>query len=285
VKLLRIIVPVIVVVGIVFLLIRFTPGKKGALEIDAIPEAKVFINGEEMGKTPYKDESVSPGDLDLRLEPVGVVGAVAWERRLTITPNTEIVIRKQFAASSDEESSQILYWEKTGAKKKAGLVLTSVPGGVSVSVDGQMRGFAPVNLEDIGSGEHKLVLTHPGYKSEEILVRTLTDYRLVVEVKLAQSGEAVEEIKEDSAVEEVLTVTIKDTPTGWLRVRDKASTAGSEVGRVEPQDEFELLDEDNGWYKIEYEQGEQGWISGQYADKSSDSSAAETEAVEEVAEE
>ena len=258
----------VVVVGIVFFLIRFTPGKKGALEIDAIPGAVVYINGEKMGQTPYQDESVFPGDLDLRLEPQGIVGAIAWERRLTITPNTRVVIRKQFAASSDEEFSQILYWEKTGAKKKAGLVLTSVPGGVSVSVDDQMRGFAPVNLEDIGSGEHKLVLTHPGYKSEEILVRTLTDYRLVVEVKLAASGEIAREVEEEAQVEEaVVKILIKDTPTGWLRVRDKASTAGGEVGRVEPGEEYELLDEDNGWYKIEYEQGEQGWISGQYATK------------------
>jgi len=89
---------------------------------------------------------------------------------------------------------------------------------------------------------------------------------LVVEVKLAQSGEVVEEIGEET-VEEVVKILIKDTPTGWLRVRDKASTAGSEVGRVEPGDEYELLDEDNGWYKIEYEQGEEGWISAQYANK------------------
>ncbi len=281
VKILRIILPIVAVVGIVFLLMRFTPGKKGALEIDAIPAAKIYINGDEVGETPYQDESVSPGDLDLRLEPQGVVGAIAWERRLTITPNTRVVIRKQFAAVSEEESSQILYWEKTGAKKKAGLVLTSVPGGVSVSVDDQMRGFAPVNLEDIGSGEHKLVLTHPGYKSEEILVRTLSDYRLVVEVKLATSGEIIKEVEEEVVAEEqIVKILIKDTPTGWLRVRENASTAGSEVGRVEPGDEFELLDEDNGWFKIEYEQGEEGWISGQYATKTLDQEVVEEEVEE-----
>ncbi|MFH1602078.1 MAG: SH3 domain-containing protein [Candidatus Shapirobacteria bacterium] len=267
-KILRIVLPALLISLGVFLVIRFGSKKTGAIEINAIPGAKVFINGDLVGEAPYKDDAVVSGDLDLRLEPQGVDGAIAWERRLTITPNTRVVIRKQFAVFSDDEFSQILYWERTGDKKKAGLVLTSIPNGVAVSVDGQMRGFAPLNLDDIGSGEHKLLLTHPDYKSEEIIVKTLSDYRLVVEAKLAASGE-VSEIQQEQEEEMIVVpkIVINETPTGWLRVRDKASTVGKEVGRVDPDDEYEILDEDNGWYKIEYEQGEEGWISGQYATK------------------
>ena len=63
------------------------------------------------------------------------------------------------------------------------------------------------------------------------------------------------------------TVLIKETPTGWLRVRGEPSTVGAEVGRVNPGEKYTLLEEKDGWFQIEYEEGKNGWISGQYAEK------------------
>jgi hypothetical protein len=66
-------------------------------------------------------------------------------------------------------------------------------------------------------------------------------------------------------------VEILDTPTGFLRVREEASTASSEIGRVEPGDQFSVLDSKlvSGvtWYKIAFTETQDGWISGQYAKK------------------
>ena len=61
---------------------------------------------------------------------------------------------------------------------------------------------------------------------------------------------------------------------GWVRVRTGAGTSfdkvtdaeGNEV-KVYYPDQLPLLDEENGWYKIEYETGKSGWIAGQYAEK------------------
>ncbi len=60
-------------------------------------------------------------------------------------------------------------------------------------------------------------------------------------------------------------VTIKDTGTGWLRVRDQASSAGSEVARVTVGASYPYVSTLNGWYEIEYLPNARGWISGQYA--------------------
>ena len=62
-------------------------------------------------------------------------------------------------------------------------------------------------------------------------------------------------------------VVIGDTPTGFLRVREEPSTNASEAAQVKPRDKFTLLDEDAGWYKIEYVKGKEGWVSSQYATK------------------
>jgi uncharacterized protein YgiM (DUF1202 family) len=45
------------------------------------------------------------------------------------------------------------------------------------------------------------------------------------------------------------------------------STAASEAAKVNPGDRFLLLDEQSGWYQIEYEQDQEGWISSTYAEK------------------
>jgi len=60
-----------------------------------------------------------------------------------------------------------------------------------------------------------------------------------------------------------LSVTIKNTPTGWLRVREKPG--GKEIGRVYPGEEYKFIGQESGWYQIEFEGGE-AWISGSWAE-------------------
>jgi hypothetical protein len=59
--------------------------------------------------------------------------------------------------------------------------------------------------------------------------------------------------------------TIKDTGTGWLRVRDQASNAGVEVAKVNVGQNYPYVSTLNGWFEITYSPGKNGWISGQYA--------------------
>lgn len=61
------------------------------------------------------------------------------------------------------------------------------------------------------------------------------------------------------------TVTVADTPTGFLRVREKPW--GTEITQVHPGDTFTLTEEKDGWFHIQLADGS-GWISAQYAVKS-----------------
>ena len=64
-------------------------------------------------------------------------------------------------------------------------------------------------------------------------------------------------------------VKIKPNSLGFLRVRSGPGRSNSEVAQVKVGEEFVILEESNGWYKIEYEPGKEGWISGssQYTEK------------------
>ena len=74
----------------------------------------------------------------------------------------------------------------------------------------------------------------------------------------------LQESKKNTPVpQEKRIVVVKDTPTGFLRVRK--NPGGEEIDKVNPNDSFPLLDEVNGWFKIELKDQRSGWISGQYA--------------------
>jgi len=244
---------------------------KATVQLNAFPKATVYVNGREAGTTPYKNDTLEAGEVDFKLIPEASFSA-SWQRKLTLAPKTESIVNWEFDPNPDNEAGAILYFEKTGLRDKAGLIVTSEPDNCSVSVDGQMRGFSPLNLEDIGEGSHKIFISLPGYKAREVMARAINNYRLVLEVKFAKEVVSTESLPEPEEPNEKPTidkpyVLIKDTPTGWLRVRMGPSTAATEAAKVDPGGKYALLDEKSGWYKIKYEQGKEGWISGRYAEK------------------
>ena len=62
-------------------------------------------------------------------------------------------------------------------------------------------------------------------------------------------------------------VEILTTPTGWLKVRETASTTGTELAKVNPGDKFPYKEENStgSWYQIEYATGQWGFVSSSYA--------------------
>lgn len=59
-------------------------------------------------------------------------------------------------------------------------------------------------------------------------------------------------------------LTVKETPTGWLNVREEPSTNGVLVTKVYPNEEYAYSDTKNGWYKIALKDGKEGWVIGEY---------------------
>lgn len=60
-------------------------------------------------------------------------------------------------------------------------------------------------------------------------------------------------------------VEISSTETGWLRVRAEASASSAEVAKLGVGSKVPYIETTNGWHKVEYQTGKQGWVSGQFA--------------------
>ena len=245
--------------------------KKSAVEINSYPVAKVYLNGVEKGLTPYRNRSLSPGEIEVKL----VTNDKTWVKKVKLQNNISTVIDWEFGETDDQSGGYVLYLEKTGDKKKAGLMVNTNPNKSTVTVDNEVKGLSPLRVSDIGQGDKHLALSFPNHKTMDIFMKSLNEYQLVVDAVLAEDN--VEVTKEEESVVEnpdlvstptTIMIKIKETETGWLRVRENNSASAKEVARVNPEATYPLLEEKGDWYKIDLGQNKSGWISATYGEKS-----------------
>ena len=237
---------------------------KSGVEIVSKPIAKVYINGKESGTTPYKNNTLKPGEIELKLD--DRFGNY-WERKVKLESNVTSVINWNFDGVKD--SGYILSMEKTG--KDGSILVNSNPGGAMIYVDGELKTNTPAKIENIGEGDKKLAVSFPGYKNINLIIKVVSGYQLIVDTKL-EKEERVESVYSISPIPTRLLgpkIKIKQTETGWLRVRSAANNGGTELGRALPEETYELISEENDWYQIRFS-GKPGWVSAKYAEKTSE---------------
>lgn len=266
------------------------PGS-GALQISSTPKATVFIDGTQAGITPFFNDKITAGEHTIKLVPEPTQDELLfWEGKVEVTANIVTNINRELASSEASSAGEIMSLEKIGKRDVSSLAVVSVPDKAVVKIDGEPKEFTPVLIEDLNPGNYQVTISSLGYQERIVNVGTIAGYKLTLNVKLAQKIEGIEEEEEEE--EEVETtpsptpspspkaspkpsptppekpyIKIKETPTGWLRVRMEPSTASTEAAKIYPGEMYPYLDEEeNGWYKIEYEEGEEGWVSGTYAE-------------------
>lgn len=243
--------------------------KKAGVEIMSYPTAKVYIDNKEVGMTPYKNTTLKPKEVEIKL----TYANQEWKRKVRLQNNTNTVINWQFDQETEEDGGYLLILEKTGDNKKAGLIVNSIPDKAAVNFEGEIKGLAPLKIEDMGNDDKQIIVSYPAYKSTNIFVRPIKGYQLLVEVDLIKDKlPEPEEITEfNVATESAIManqkkVKILTTETGWLRVRETISN-GEEIAKINPGEVFNLIDEKDGWVQIELKDGKKGWVSAKYVEK------------------
>jgi len=292
-------------IGLIVKTTIFSGSNQAALKITTNPKATVFIDGNQVGLTPFFDDEIKIGEHTIKLVPEGGSEFASLEKTVNLVSTALTMIDYTFSPKQSETAGQILSLEKIAVKDKAAISVISDPDQAVVKLNNDPKGFSPLLLENLESGSYQIIVSSPGF--EEITISNANlpaGFKLKVEVKLAQkidgfqeaspSGETAETTEtttptpsskptatttpakttptpsksaSTTALPEKPYVKIKDTPTGFLRVRLSPSTSASEAARVNPGDTFPYLEEQqNGWYKIEYAPDEEGWVSGVYID-------------------
>jgi len=244
----------------------FSP-KKSGLEIMSFPVAKVYINNKEVGLTPYKNMNLKPGENEIKL----VSENKEWKKKIELQNNINTIIDWQFGDNYNGDSGYILYLEKTG-DKRASLLVNSIPDKTTITVDGQVKGISPIKVNEVNEGERQLSISFPGHKDINVFMRAVNGYQLVVHAKLANEKKDIDKLIDlenekntiNSNLSIIKQVTIKETETGWLRVREKDSNSSKEIARVKPGEIYDLLEEKTDWYLIDLGDKKEGWVSTNY---------------------
>lgn len=243
---------------------------KAELRIKSRPTASIFLENENLGRTPYQ-EKIKPGEYELKLIPEDTDAFSSWQQRIELEPATQTYVNVELGDSEISSAWEILSLKKTG-RKEVEIAVFSKTDSSEVFIDGERKGTTPLSFQDISPGEHELKLSAPSFLERSIKIKVTAGYKLTVNSQLSLLGEPSKEEKtegekkETEEIEEPY-VLIKETPTGWLRVRGEPSTTSEELVKINPGEKYPLLDESEGWYKIKYEKDKEGWISGRYAEK------------------
>lgn len=225
------------------------------LKITSTPVASVYIDGMEKGKTPYQadDLPVKKYSIELRVDDS------SWSSEVMLNKGTVTVINRDISSSPVFAAGEVL-----SLLQGEGLVVTSNPTGASVEVDGILKGTTPLNIKDVSTGEHIFIFKHDGFLPRSVRATIPNKLLLSMNVDMA----AAESLPVPTPTIVVTTqVTVKTTPTGFLRVRDKASLSGVEVARVSPGDKLTLIQDLGEWSKVETSDGKTGFVSSEYIQK------------------
>lgn len=257
---------VLVSISIALLIVRFSSKgleiflgikEKSGLSILSQPsDATVFLDGQEVGKTPYEDKNLLVKDYVVKIEK----DQSFWEGKVSLIAGTLVVVNRELSKELTTSAGEILT-----LRKGRGLTVISNPNSADVEVDNKPSGKTPLSV-NVSSGEHNVSVSHPGYLKRNIRAMLPSEYNLVVSVDLAIAEADLTTIT-TPPITQTPQVLVKDTPTGFLRVRDKPSLSGKEIAQVKPGDTLILLEELPSWDRVRLPDGTEGYVSSVYVEK------------------
>lgn len=239
-----------------------------ALQVSATPAATVFLNEQNLGKTPFYSEKLKPGEYTLKLVAEEGTKAATWQGKVKLTGRVLTAVNQRLVSDDLFSSGEVLTLESLKNKEGTEIAVFSNPDGALVQLNDEEKGVTPLIIKNVPASDHRLLVSYPGYQDESLRLKTNKGYRLLANVKLSfLPKDKREETATTSAQIPGPKVKILTTPTGWLRVRTEPSLSASEAAKVKPGESYFLLEEKPGWLKIQYEEKKEGWVSSQYAEK------------------
>ena len=266
------------VVFFVLIFVLSTQGTgKGALQVTAIPQSTVYVNGKLIGKTPLckcdPQNMLPTGDYTIRLVPLdSSFGNTTFEQKVTINKSVLTVVDRTFGQGATSQGSVISLIPSSN-KNIASLFVTSLPDNANIALDDSGTSTTPYHMDSLTDSDHDLIVNKNGYKEKHIRIHAVKGYTLSVlaflgvDPQAAVASSAAEPVASISAVPQNQKILILDTPTGFLRVHKEASLFSTEITQVKPQEQYVLQQEVTGWFQIKLTDGTLGWVSDQYAKK------------------
>lgn len=248
---------------------------RAGLRVEANKKAKVFIcqaqnpscqaSPQDLGSTPYQDENLSQGQYLVFLKDEESTDSAkekfAWKGYVKLNSGTLSVVNRELAQTKAVSSGEVITLEKG-----KGVTLISTPSSAQVTMDGKDLGRTPISISEIEVGEHQFLISKDNFLKRSIRATLVEGFNLTINVDLAIAEVDLSKIPTEPIIK-TPQVLIKQTPTGFLRVRAEANINSAEIGRVTPGETLVLLEEIPNWNKIRTKDGKEGYVSSSYTEK------------------
>jgi len=278
-KLILLLILVVLFAG--FVAVRFfflnSQNVYGRIRVVSSPSATVFINNLVVGRTPFEDK-YKTGDYIMKLIPEKTATETAsWQGKIQVYKNALTYVNRELGTSDLGSAGEIFAITKMDKSSSTGeIYVETEPQGAIVYLDNDEKGVAPLILTQVVKGDHELSVFMPGFLRRTQKVNVDAGYKVNASFKLgfdpnqkqlSSLSPPPDKTATTSAVSTKEQVKIKDTPTGWLRVRTEPSVNASESAKVNPGETYDILSEKEGWYEIQYDLKNTGWVYSQYVEK------------------
>jgi hypothetical protein len=252
-----------------FILIFNRESGKGALQVTSSPQSQVYLDNKLIGKTPLclcdPPQLLKVGEYDIKLVPIQT-GFNITSQKININKGVLTVVDKTFDKRPSVSSGSLITLSPIEDQNKSEILIISSPSGADVILDSVPKGMTPILLKDIPISDHEIKIIKDGYKEKIVKVKTVSGNKLEAIINLGIRTDLATQTNVASASAKLTKkVIILDTPTGFLRVREKDSLSSSEIGTLQPGDKLDLVSEKAGWFEVRLTDGKNGWISATYA--------------------
>lgn len=238
-------------------------GLKAGIRVESNIPAKVFLNDQEVGNAPFQDDNLKPGDyaVALKADEATDSAEVLWEGYAKLNDGSLTIVIRDIADTREASSGEIISLEPG-----RGVTITSSPSNAEVYIDGKLSGRTPIAIAGLEEGEHQFIISRENFLKRSIRSKVIDGLNLSLSVDLAITEPDLTKLPQapTSSTQEVV---IKNTPTGFLRVREAAGLNSKEIGQVKPKETYVLLEETPGWVRIRLKDGKEGWVSSIYIQK------------------
>ena len=258
---------ILVFLSLAILIIRFSANleevifgikpKSGISILSTPAEALVYLDNKEVGKTPYENKDLVVSEVLVKIEKDKSI----WQGKINLTTGTITVINRDLSIGISSSGGETL-----SLKKGKGMTIVSSPGESNIEIDGKAFGKTPQTI-DIEPGEHVLLLTHTNYLNRSIKANLPAGFNLTISSDLAMAEAELTTPEPIPVITQTVEVIVKATPTGFLRVRDRASLSGKQLAQVKSGEVLVLLVELGSWDKVRLSSGVEGFVSAVYVEK------------------
>lgn len=268
----KVLLPILIFLSVISIFLQLSSGLlkqvlgqgiKSGVRVESNIAAAVFLNNEEKGTAPFQDDNLKPGDYLITLKENEATSSakVLWEGYAKLNEGTLTIVIRDIAPKKEASSGEVISLEPG-----QGAVITSSPSNAEVFVDGKLSGRTPLGLPTLTEGEHQFIISRENFLKRSIRSKVINGLSLNLAVDLAISEPDLTKLP-TVPISSSSEVTIKATPTGFLRVREIPSVNGKEVGQIKPKETYVLLEESPGWVRIRLKDSKEGWVSSSYIQK------------------